>query len=181
MGQGKLTAQTTRALAKTLQDSEYEVLFDHGDRAIDPPDQLGQIASWSGCDYTADSRLACLDLALVHRRTNNALLLVEIEESAAPPKVLLGDVMTTLLGDHVTFQGKRELNVGPWTRLIVLVRSEVDKRSPQISYLVEKLRELKPRLTTSNASINKIIIDTFSDAVELEQKLLTYVDELLVF
>ncbi len=176
MKQGELTAQVSRSLSRELQGRDYEVLFDHGDKGVDPPDQLGQIASWFGPDYKTDSRLALLDIAIVRRGTDDALLLVEIEENAASPKVLLGDVLATLLGDHITFQGQRELNVGPWTSLIVLVRSEADRPDAKIGYLVEKLCELKSRMTTSNASIGKVVIDAFSNGVELQEKVVAYID-----
>ena len=177
MKQGRLTAQVSRALSDELARSFYQVLFDHGDPAIDPPDQLGQIASWFGLKYTADSRLALLDLAVVDRDTDDALLLVEIEESAASPKVILGDVMGTLLGDRVTFQGQRELNVGAWSHLIVLVRGETDPRTALIRHVTEQVQRLKPRLTTSNASIGEVIIETFATAADLERKLLAAVGE----
>ena len=69
---------------------------------------------------------------MVRQESGEAVALIEIEESSATPKVLLGDAFATLLGDHITFQGKHALKKGKWTTLIVLVHA-VGKRKEQRS------------------------------------------------
>ena len=109
-------------MAKKVAPQGYDVLFDHGQAGQDDPARLGRIASWFGEAYCAGARLALVDIAVVERGSDRAVALIEVEESAAPPKVLLGDVLATLLGERITFRGQRQLQVGEWTTLIVLAR-----------------------------------------------------------
>ena len=169
MSHGALTAHVARSLAGSLSDRPVDVLFDHGEQGVDPPQCLGEIVSWYGTHYGATACLALLDIAVVRQESDQAVALIEIEESAAPPKVLLGDAFATLLGDHITFQGNHALEVGKWTTLIVLVHAAGEGKQQQVAELAHRVREVKPFLTSGNASIGHILIDTFADADELEK------------
>ena len=129
MPDGALTAHVARALARSLSDRPVDVLFDHGDPLTDNPDCLGEIVSWYGDRYVAHARLALLDIAVVRKERDEVVALIEIEESAATPKVVLGDLFGTLMGDHITFQGKRALQVGSGTTLVVLVQGAGEGKS----------------------------------------------------
>ena len=180
MANGELTARMARKLSQNLEARRFDILFDHGDSTTDPPDKLGEIVSWFGHKLKLDARLALLDIAVVSRVSDKALALIEIEESSATPKVLLGDVLATLLGDRVTFQHNRDLKVGQWTTLIVLAHA--DKRGSKkslVAFLDNQLNRLKDSLPTLNASIGRIIMDTFKDASELDAKLTQAVEEAL--
>jgi hypothetical protein len=78
-------------------------------------------------------------MAVVETETDRALVLVEIEETSSTPKVILGDLFGTLMGDHVTFQGKRELKAGDHTSFIILVADEKLKSRDQIEYIQEEV------------------------------------------
>jgi len=120
-----------------------------------------------------------LDIAVVLRETGKALVLVEIEESTDTPKVLLGDVLATLLGDRITFREGRNLEVGEWTALIVLARSKGGSHQKRADFLENRIAQLKPFLSTPNASIGGIVVDLFKDERELESKLITQVERAL--
>ena len=175
MADGERTARTARLLAKKLDPRGIDVLFDHGKKGVDPPEKLGQIVSWFGPEYKAPARLAFLDMAIVSRASGKALALLEIEESAATPKVLLGDVLATLLGSAVTFQGQHDLRVGEWTTLIVLAQSKTHRA--QVDFLRDKLDQIRSSLTTPNASIGRLIVDLFQDEGALQAKVAQLVDE----
>jgi hypothetical protein len=180
MANGELTARIARRLSQKLELRGFDILFDHGDRQTDPPDKLGEIVSWFGHKLRLDARLALLDIAVVSRDSDKAFALIEIEESSATPKVLLGDVLATLLGDKVTFQHDRDLKVGQWTTLIVLTRA--DKRGSKeslVAFLEDRLNRLRYALSTPNASIDRIVVATFGDESELEAKLTQAVKEAL--
>ena len=178
MIKGKLTAQIGRLLSKKLEGRRLDVLFDHGRRETDPPENLGRIVSWFGEKYEPDALLAFLDIAIVQHSSEKVFWLIEIEESTDNPKVVLGDVLATLLGHRITFQGNRPLNVGPWTKLLVLCRSERLNQA-RIDFLKKSLNHLKSLISTSNASIGKIVIDTFADEFDLEGKLLRQIENAL--
>lgn len=159
-----------------------DVLFDHGDPQKDPKEKLGRIVSWFGPEYRRDTRLAFLDIAVVRRSSNKSLALIEIEERKAPPKVIIADVLATLLGDHVSFQGgQRHLDIGAWTTLIVLAYAGVTgTRSAQLDLLNKRLNRIRGQLSTPNASIGNIVVDTFQNVAELEKKLLHEIERMNV-
>ena len=168
MAHGELTARMARKLSPKPEFRGYDVLFDHGDKEIDLPDKVGRIVSWFGSEYKRDARLAFLDIAVVSRDSDRVFALIEIEESTSKPKVLLGDVLATLLGDKITFQGKRDLKVGRWTKLIAIAYTN---ETAQIAFLRNKINRLRPQLSAPNAAIGQIVMDTFGGESELETKL----------
>ena len=128
--------------------------------------------SWFGSVYRRDAWLAFLDIAVVSRDSENALVLVEIEEAIATPKKLMADVLTTLIADHVTFQSKRELKVGSWTRLVVLSKArKTEARSIRLELLQERLNQIRGQLSAANASLGWVAMDTFQNESDLDAKL----------
>lgn len=128
--------------------------------------------SWFGSVYRRDAWLAFLDIAVVSRDSEKALVLVEIEEAIATPEKLMADVLTTLIADHVTFQSKRELKVGSWTRLVVLSKArKTEARSIRLELLQERLNQIRGQLSTANASIGWVAMDTFQNESDLDAKL----------
>jgi len=128
--------------------------------------------SWFGSVYRRDAWLAFLDIAVVSRDSENALVLVEIEEAIATTEKLMADVLTTLIGDHVTFQSKRELKVGSWARLVVLSKArKTEARSIRLELLQERLNQIRGQLSTANASIGWVAMDTFQNESDLDAKL----------
>jgi hypothetical protein len=181
MADGKLTARAARYLIKALDIPGYEILFDHGDPLIDPPSLLGNISSWFSDEYSSKSQLALLDIAVVETETDRALVLVEIEETSSSPKVILGDLFGTLMGDHVTFQGRRELRIGDHTSFIILVADEKLRSRGQIEYIQEEVEKARRHMESWNNKIGRVIVDLFQDEGDLFQKLKSYVDEQLGF
>jgi hypothetical protein len=170
MKHGELTTDLARYLAIVLEPNWFEILYDHGDTSQDTTGQIGRIVSWFGPEYKSEARLAFLDIAIVSKETGNAVALIEIEETTVKPKVIIGDVLATLLGDRITFKGERTLDVGPWTTLIVFVKGMGDSHGERIWYLQEKMNLLKSSLGTPNATIDRIVIQTFQGEVELQSK-----------
>lgn len=181
MSHGSYTAKTARHLHQKIEKDGFTVLFDHGDPSKDPPDQVGNISSWFGEKLTASSQLALLDIAIVETETNRTVALIEIEEASSTPKVILGDVFGTLLGDHITFQGKRPLVVGEYTTLIILLKRPKGDQREKIDYLQTQIRQLREHINTGNASIGQVYINMYEDELELFQKAQEYVSDCLTF
>ncbi len=171
MQHGKLTAGVARTLAQKLGPSGFDVLRDHGKTGVDTEDKLGKIRSWFGSTYNVDSILADLDIAVVSKDNNKVYALVEIEETTHKPKVILGDILATLVGEHITFQRERHLNVGEWTMLLVMVHRSKLSHKPRIEYITSQSCYLRTQLATHNASIGTIIVDEFRDLAELQSKI----------
>lgn len=171
MAHGILTAKIARALSAELDSQGFDVLYDHGQLGTDSSDRLGKLKSWFGPKYRASAVLADLDIAIAARDTHQLMALVEVEETISKPKVLLGDVLATLLGGHITFQGKRHFHVGEWTSLIVLVRSTNPAHQSRIAFLEAQANHLKSKLDTPNAKIGQVFIRGFQNELDLEQML----------
>jgi hypothetical protein len=173
MAYGALTTIAAKGLASRFGGAGLEVLCGHGAAGVEPPDQLGKLKVWFGSKYAARAILADLDIVVVESATDRAIALVEIEETTCKPKVLLGDALAALLGSSVTFQGKRHLKVGHWTRLIILARSANPAQQARIAFLSEWVNHIKAGLDTPNAAVGRIIFRTFQNEAalmgELEQ------------
>ena len=171
MKHGILTARLGHQLAQTLDTHGMEVLYDHGWPEHSDTDQIGRITAWFRPDYHLGSLLAFVDLAVVARESGKALALVEIEETTDKPKVLLGDVVATLLGDGIKFQGKQDLLIGPWTTLLVFACDATGAHQARIAFLNRHINQLQHQLTTPNATIGKICLEAYRDETELAGKL----------
>lgn len=179
MAHGRLTSEVAITLSQELASRGFDVLFDHAVRGTVPPQNLGKIASWFGPEYRSFAQLGFLDIAVVSKKSEKAIVLVEIEETMDQPKVLLGDIFATLLGDGVKFQGKRDLHVGPWTTLVILGRSKLQSHRVRADFLSEQATQIKATLSTPNASIGQIVIDLFRDESDLLHKLRRLIQDVI--
>lgn len=167
MAHGKLTAQAGRALSQRLSSRGYEVLFDHGKKDTGSDFLVGEITSWFGEQYNAEAQLAHLDIAIIDPDGERATALIEIEESAASPKLIIGDMFATLLGDHVVFRGEREIVVGEHTTLMILVRAGKGGGGRKLRYLEDQAQNLIGNLSSGNAAIGRVVIRSFDTDDEL--------------
>lgn len=167
---GRLTAQAAHRLAERLQGEPLAVLYGHGKPIDTAREKVGQVVSWFGPQHTLESELAYIDVAVVSSTAQQALALIEVEESPAPPKLVIGDALAALLGDAVSFRG-RSLAVGPWTTLAVLVRGGGQAHATRLAYLADQLKRLQSSLTTHNAAMGRIVVEEWRTPAELEQRL----------
>jgi len=175
MASGELTGRMGLELSKKLNHHSLDVLYDHG-KSDDKDQNIGRIASWFGENYSSKSRLALIDIAIVEMTSNRVRTLIEIEETSSTPKVILGDVFGALLGDHISFQGKRDLAVRDFTTLFIYVAGTKDRVEAKIHHLGEHINTLKAHMNSKNASIGRVIISTFSDEDDLRSQLDEYIE-----
>ncbi len=180
MNHGELTAHVAQVLAAYLQPTHYDVLFDHGKTNSDRADKLGKIASWVGPSYGYEAILGQLDLAVVMPGADRVAALIEIEETTDNPKRLIGDIFATLLGEHLTFQGTRPLQVGEWTTLLVLAQGTSPSHQARLDYLQASVTLLKAHTSVSNFRIGSVLLDTFADEADLGTRLKQHVDSAIV-
>ena len=110
MSNGVLTTQIARSLQKEFDQQGFDILHDHRKTEIDLPEKVGKLRSWSGSTLKSETVLADLDIALVSHHDKKIYALIEIEETNDKPKVILGDVVATLLGKGIAFKGKLDRN-----------------------------------------------------------------------
>jgi hypothetical protein len=185
MARGALTMQAARVLQPEFSQQGFDILHAHGQPGVDSPLLLGKIRSWNGEAYKPETILADLDMAVVSHaafashKEERIYALIEIEETSSKPKLILGDVLATLLGKGIKFQGTRDLQVGRWTTLIVLARDKHQSQLSRLPYLEAQSKYLRENLLTPNASIGRVMIDTFVDDLQLEEKLRQSITEAL--
>ena len=175
MSNGVLTAQIAHFLQQEFDQQVFDVLHDHRQKDVDSPDKLGKLRSWFGPAPKYETLLGDLDIAIISRHDKKIYALIEIEETTHKPKVILGDVLATLLGTGIAFHGKLDLQIGEWTTLFVMVHDTRQSPLNCLAFLAEQTNIIKGILTTPNATIGRIIIDTFSNKVQLEDKLRQYI------
>ncbi len=171
---GQLTAKVADILSKHDELKGYEVLSDHSPKK----ENIGKIASWFGERFSRETELSQLDIAIVEKDSSKAIALIEIEETSDRPKTFLGDVFGVLMGDHVCFEGKRDLLVDEQTTLIIIGKSETQHKERN-KYFHDKVLEIKSLLHTGNSKINALLIDTFDKDEELSAKLLLTLETIL--
>ena len=174
-GDGRLTAEVGAALEEWLAPRGYEVLYDHGTRGP----TVGNIVSWFGTGDapTLETELCQLDIAVVRRVGERAMAcaLIEIEEGNDRPKGIVGDLLCTLMGDHVTFRGE-ELRLDEWTALIMLAHGPASHHL-RMSRLVECVKAAQPKLLGRNKAIGSVYGELFRDEAELKHKVRQLVGE----
>ena len=165
----KLRGQWTAEVAQSLNLSDYDVLFDHGSAS-------GRIISYFGSSNERGSQLSYLDIAIVRKNTNQAVALIEIEETANRPKTIIADIFAFLLGERVTYKG-RDLDVGNETSFIVLAYSKVQQPKHK-QYILDKIERVRSDLSTKNSKIGRIVIETYSSQDELSSFLMSLLSNL---
>ena len=163
----KSHGQLTAEIGKSMEFEGYDVLYDHGISSK----TVGKIVSYFSDKNERGTQLSYLDIAIVKKNTNQAVALIEIEETANRPKTIIGDIFAFLIGERVVFQGK-ELEVGNSTALMVLGYSKL-QHPKHNQYILEKVEKAKSALGTNNSRIGKIVIETYSDKNQLSALLLS--------
>jgi hypothetical protein len=160
MLQGAQTAKAARALSMKFDSLGLDVLCAHrdtrGGKAESSHVRTGQIISWIGHEFNASSRLAFPDIAIVNGASKKVLLLAEVEETKAPPKLVIADLFTTLLGDCMTFRRnhREDVKIGPWTTFSLLAKSTGrGSGEQQLKILAGRLNEVRKLLSTPNATL----------------------------
>jgi len=170
----QMTVRAAETLLGYYGSKGYDVLYDHSSTK----ENVGKIVSWFGDTYGRETELSQLDIAIVKKGSDQVLALIEIEEAEDSPKTFMGDLFGVLMGDHIRFRGERKLSVGAYTTLIVLGKSKVMHRKRN-AYLYEEGMKVKSTLSTANAIIGNIVIETFADEKGLYALLSSVLDKAL--
>jgi|GEM_PF-6352403 len=121
-------------LARQARYKDIEVFYDHGgksDPAVCEPTPL------MGREYGRDAKLAAVDIAVL--RKGNVSVVVEVEESKAEPKRVLGDIFSVVLSSGMQIQGKR-YGVKGVTVVIAILLSGDGQKQRQFSRLEKLLK-----------------------------------------
>ena len=158
MGDGELTGKVGEKLTKKFNPNEYVVYYDHGKNTEKVIDKIGNIYVSLCQDVTRKTQIGQLDIAIVRKEDNKAVLLVEIEESSSKPKTIIGDVFSFLLGNYVKFKKNgKEFGIKKDTTFLLLILGS--NASPErVEWIKENALSMKGDMETFNSNVGKIEI-----------------------
>jgi hypothetical protein len=161
-------------LLNRYKDTALQVFYDHGDHSSQ------RLYSWFGATYTAPyaaRHLSWVDIVVADPKTRKIHQIIEIEDSTARPKTVISDVMAVLLGDGLAFAGHADWLVGDWTCLLVFAYVSTAhaqaKYDAQLAHLQQQIVSFQSCLKTRNAAVGRILVETFKDIAELQEKIET--------
>lgn len=156
----KVRGEWTAEIAKKLKVEfpDFDVFYDHGDSS-------GRIVSHFGTNNQRGTQLSYLDIAVVKKNTDQAIVLIEVEETANRPKTIIADIFAFLLGDVVMYK-KNKLKVSNKTTLIILGFSKT-QHLEQTDHIRKQVEQAKSGFDTSNSRVGVIDIDVYSSREQL--------------
>jgi len=168
---GILTWEATKFIRDNLNKNLFDLYYHHGEASA----FRGQIVSSIEEEYKRGDRLAQLDIAIVKKDTDDAVVLIEIEDTTDKPKTLISDLFGTLMGNFISLRGNRKLRVGNHTTLIILAKGK--NHEDRIIHIREKAVLAKPHMGTKNSVIGNIVIEPFADGKELNTMVMKKINE----
>jgi hypothetical protein len=118
----------------------YAVVYDHGKKGNN---DVRVTSSWIIDERKKqDNRLSEIDIVIYSKKGNEAIQLIEIEESGDNPKKIIGAAMATLFGEKISSSGQADLQIGRWTTLLVLAKGEGDAHLERTRLIEEKINDL---------------------------------------
>ena len=137
------------------RNSQYSVFYDHGIKQEAP--NVAVIKGFYGHQVTNKNRLADFDVMIVNNDNDEAMLLVEIEESEMQPKKLLGDVFAALMCNRFAVRIENEQKYfGLSSKTQFIVAGVVPNRGDG-KYKIRNI--IKPRLQQFDVPDDSIQID----------------------
>jgi hypothetical protein len=171
---GEITARLGDQLGRSndLAKLNYFVVYDHGKGG---EESVGVTSAYLGDHAEMDNRLSEIDVAIVEKKTQKAILLIEIEESGDNPKKIIGAAMATLLADGLSSKDGQKLTVDSETTLMVLAKGEGVEHKDRIRSIETRIKQLiSMEGFNKNVKIETIKLELFQDPDELPEKIITF-------
>jgi hypothetical protein len=171
---GEITAALGDELSRSddLAKLGYYVVYDHG---IGAEDSVGVTSAYLGDHAEIDNRLSEIDIAIIERKTNKAILLIEVEESGDNPKKIIGAAMATLLADGISSKDRQKLTVDSRTTLVVLAKGEGDEHKTRIRSIEARIKQLAcMEGFNREMKIEQINLGLFQNPDDLPEMIITF-------
>lgn len=163
---GKVTAAIGSRIKKEVE-AEYpgiKVYFDHGpagNRRVTP-----KLRSTGENSKSRQQSLAWVDIGVIDHARKKALMLIEIEERQASPKVVIGDVCNIFFADRVQVGGE-DFDITDVRLILALTHN--DQHADRNSAIIDSIQDVISPAHHRNISVDII---NFGDPEELEERLL---------
>ncbi len=178
MRHGKVTAYLGEKLAEKYPVGEKVCAFyDHG-KPDDPA--VGAIRPYlRGFPFDNQSVLADIDIMIVENK--RAVILIEIEETAANPKQIMGDVFAPFFAESVRFKKSAEYRLENTCLIVGLLTAPCQSAASKIKRLGEAIKKLQSELDETDfpLSIGEIHFICRAEGSELIQDVTRLVEVVL--
>lgn len=171
MNYGEWTSTLGKNLTEDVKKStnpDLEVYYDHGEKG-----ESCNIVPYFG-KYGTDTTLSNADLAIVSKTRKKLLVLCEIEEEGAKPKLVIGDVANIFLADNVRINRN---DYKPKNAVFILgVRVEKKGKNQNAESKVASIGNLVPKIVKKKSlrgiKVLTITKPTYKDLIdELEKEI----------
>lgn len=138
--QGKKTEQFGKKLIKKF-NSQFPIYFDHGDRSA--ISNVVACKAFYGKPEEAVhnvNRLSDVDI-LITDNSNNALIIIEIEERPVSPKKIIGDIFSLAMSNRIAIrkESQKYFSLGSNTKLFVVgILPEKGSRLKKVDEIIQK-------------------------------------------
>ena len=103
MAQGEYTKELGKRLTQKLKSkSKYSVYYAHGDSIRE--NNVCHSTPFFG-NYSTASTLSFVDIVVVDSENKKVRIFCEIEESGAPPKKIIGDIVNIIVSEKLRIKG----------------------------------------------------------------------------
>lgn len=167
---GQLTSAAAGCLSDQLKNQGYWVYYDHGPAA----EFVGKIVVSYDENLTKKSEISQLDIAIIEKKSNKAIALIEIEESVSNQKTLIGDFFAVLIGNSIYCPGKKRVDVGEWTSLVVIRKASGHNDKNQ--HVLDMACNAKSVFGTNNCKIGRLVLESFNGKENLEKVLMDQIE-----
>lgn len=171
----KIHGLNTRKIAEKLKDKlkadpkrykNVKIFYDHG---ISNDTGVCQPTTYMGRRYGADATLSGVDIVVV--KDNNAILVIEVEESTVRPKIIIGDIFGIVLAERIRIK-RRSYSLENATIIIAIADEGKGKKSAKYIRLERHLeRYFKTNLSKTPKKV-RIIPCSISDLVRRIERLI---------
>ena len=151
MENGKYTGELGFRLYNKYKNTHYQVFYDpHRNKKISSPNSCEPTPYFN--NYSSETTLANVDVAILDQRTNVVEILIEIEESKAEPKKIIGDIGSIILSDQIRIKGN-DYNYGNLLMILGLKAIEKGHKIKKTNNICEKLSQINRQIGTKEMDI----------------------------
>lgn len=165
---GKNTVKVGEKLEQELENTKYQVFYDHADKSHEIVSHFNQRKS-----HLRGTSLAEIDIMIINSEDDSIVYLIEIEEKEERPKILIGDALSIVFGDYIRHkpnEDKRYLLNKKTKLLICSLMKEGGYKDEQVKFIEEKINILKKASGSDNAILEYIEFPLFNDVHELKER-----------
>ena len=175
MKNGIYTRNLGNKLYEKYFDTSYVVYYDpHRKKRNDEPNAFQPTPFFDECNEA--TTLSHTDIVIINKEKKLVELVVEIEESGAVPKKIIGDIGNIMLSDQIRINGE-DYHYGNVIFIFGAIINAQGKSKEKIERICKKLIEINEKVGKKNLQIKTVIDSDFDGLIKkIEQEISTAID-----